>query len=95
MNTLTKLVSKYLKETAEKIDNGSCELTQFQAIDILSVVAHEAMSKETACEYLNMSRSYFDLLVSKGSIPKGRKRRGFKELVWYRDELDRATYKAN
>jgi predicted DNA-binding transcriptional regulator AlpA len=83
-----KLVVKYLKEVAEKIDSGTSEITESQAIDVLRVIAHEAMSKEQACVYLNLSRSRFDDLVRERKIPRGQKRTGFKELVWYKDELD-------
>ena len=82
-----KLVAKYLREVANKIDSGECELSKTEAIDILSVVAHEPLTKEQACSYLNMSRSKFDDLVREGKVPKGKKRRGFKELIWYKDEL--------
>ena len=34
-----------------------------------------------------MSRSKFDDLVKHEILPKGKKVRGFKELVWYKDEL--------
>lgn len=83
-----KLVVKYLKEVAEKIDTGTSEITESQAIDVLRVIAHEAMSKEQACVYLNLSRSRFDDLVRERKIPRGQKRTGFKELVWWKDELD-------
>jgi predicted DNA-binding transcriptional regulator AlpA len=46
------------------------------------------MSKEQACNYLNLSRSRFDDLVRERKIPRGKKRVGFKELYWYQDELD-------
>lgn len=77
-----------LREAADKIDAGTCELSESEAMDIMSVLSHQAMSKEDACIYLNLSRSRFDDLVREGKIPKGRKRRGFKELVFYKDELD-------
>lgn len=83
-----KLVIKYLREIADKIEVGTSEVSESQAMDILRVVAHEAMSKEQACIYLNLSRSRFDDLVRERKIPKGQKRMGFKELVWYKDELD-------
>jgi predicted HTH domain antitoxin len=83
-----KLVVKYLKEVAEKIDCGTSEITESQAIDVLRVIAHEAMSKEQACVYLNLSRSRFDDLVRERKIPRGQKRVGFKEKVWWKDELD-------
>jgi len=84
---LKKIVTKLLRETADKIDSGNCELNEEQAMDIMSVLGHEIMSKDEACSYLNLSRSRFDDLVRGGTIPKGRKRRGFKELFWYKDEL--------
>ena len=83
-----KLVVKYLREVAEKIDSGTSEITESQAIDVLRVIAHETMSKEQACVYLNLSRSRFDDLVRERKIPRGQKRTGFKELVWWKDELD-------
>ena len=76
-----------LRETADKIDSGNCELNEDQAIDIMSVLGHQVLSKDEACSYLNLSRSRFDDLVREGKLPKGRKRRGFKELMWYKDEL--------
>ena len=86
--SIKKLFVKYLRETADKIDNGTCELSDSEAMDILGAISHQAMSKEDACIYLNLSRSRFDDLVREGKLPKGRKRRGFKELVFYKDEID-------
>ena len=87
MNALTRIVLKELRKVADKIESGNCELTEEEAIDILKVVANEAMSKDQACSYLNLSRSRFDDLVREGKLPKGKKRRGFKELVWYKADL--------
>lgn len=86
-----KLVVRYLKNAIEKIEADSCELTEAEAMDILKVIAHEPLSKEQACNFLNLSRSRFDELVRQKKIPKGRKRAGFKELVFYKDELDAAV----
>lgn len=85
---LKRQIVKALKETADKIEAGNCELSESEAMDIMSVLSHHVMSKEDACIYMNMSRSKFDDLVREGKLPKGRKRRGFKELVFYKDELD-------
>lgn len=85
---LKRQIVRALKETADKIEAGNCELSESEAMDIMSVLSHQVMSKEDACVYMNMSRSKFDSLVSERKLPKGRKRRGFKELCWYRDELD-------
>lgn len=86
-NFISKYVSKALREVADKIDSGNCELTEEQAMDIMSVVSHEVLSKDQACSYLNLSRSRFDELIRQGKLPKGRKIRGFKELIFYKDEL--------
>ena len=80
-----------MREVADKIEVGNSEITESEAMDILSTVAHEAMSKEQACSYLNLSRARFDDLVREKKIPRGKKRAGFKELVFYKDELDAAV----
>lgn len=87
-NFLKRAIATLLRETADKIDSGNCELNEEQAMDIMSVLSHEVLSKDEACSYLNLSRSRFDNLVREGKIPKGRKRRGFKEIFWYKDELN-------
>ena len=81
-------IIKMLRETADKIEVGTCEMSDTEAMELLSILSHRAMSKEDACIYLNISRSRFDDLVREGKLPKGRKRRGFKELVFYQNELD-------
>ena len=83
-----KLVAKYLRDTADKIDVGTSEISEYEAVDILKVIAHRPLSKEQACRFLNLSRSRFDDLVREGTIPKGRKRVGLKELSWWEDELE-------
>jgi predicted DNA-binding transcriptional regulator AlpA len=87
MKPITKLIIKLIRETADKLDAGNSELSDSEAVDLLAMLTHRALSKEQACAFLNISRSTFDLDVSLGLIPKGRKRLGFKELVWYEDEL--------
>ena len=87
-NFLKRELVSMMRKTADKIDAGNCEISSQEAIDLLKLVSHEVLSKDQACSYLNMSRSKFDSLVKDGLLPKGKKRRGFKELVWYEDELN-------
>ena len=119
MQALKRMIAKLLREIADKIDAGTTEISEYEAIDILKVIAHRPLSKEQACRFLNLSRSrfddlkrffekekyanliswaiwddndiedlsMFDDLVRQGRIPRGRKRKGFKELIWYEDEL--------
>lgn len=89
--SLVQIVAKMLRDTADKIDAGNSELSETEAMDIMSTLSHHVMSKDTAYRYLNMSRSRFDDLIRMNKLPKGRKRVGFKELVFYQDELDEAV----
>ena len=86
--TIKDHIVKLLHDTADKIDAGTCEMTEEQAVNVIELISHQPMSKDSACSYLKISRSKFDELVRKGDLPKGRKRRGFKELVWWKDEID-------
>lgn len=83
-----KLVVKYLKDAIQRIENDDCELSDDEAMGILKIVAHRPLSKEQACNFLNLSRSRFDDLVRTKKLPRGKKRVGFKELYWYEDELN-------
>ena len=47
------------------------------------------ISKAEACGYVKVSRATFDRLVKEGRLPKGRKRKGWTELVWYEKDLDK------
>lgn len=87
MDVIKATVCKALRNLASKIEAGNCELDEEQAMNIMSVIGHEVLSKDEACRYLNISRSKFDSLVADGKLPKGKKRRGFKELCWFKDEL--------
>ena len=86
--SLVKMVAKILRDTASKLDAGNSELSETEAMDIMAILSHHVMSKDTACKHLNLSRSRFDDLIRMKKLPKGRKRVGFKELCWYQDELD-------
>ena len=87
MQALKQLVVHLLRDTANKIDAGTCELNSTEATELIEVISHISMSKESACIYLNISRSRFDDLIRQGKLPKGKKRVGFKELFWYKNEL--------
>lgn len=88
--SLIKLVAKALRETADLLDAGNSELSESEAMDIMGVLCHRAMSKSQACKYLNVSLSHFGNMIRAKQMPKGRKVVGYKELRWYQDELDEA-----
>ena len=93
--SLIQTIARLLRDTADKLDAGNSEMSESQAVDILAMLTHVPMSKSQACEYLNLSRSRFDDFVREKKIPKGRKSVGFKELSWYKDELDEAVRRMN
>lgn len=90
MFMLKQLIIKELEDLLDKIKSDSCELTEEDSMDILSIIAKESLSKDQACGFLNLSRSRFDELIREGKIPKGKKKRGFKELFWYKSDLIKA-----
>ena len=84
---------KLLIATGNKVLANNCEMNEEQAIQMMALISHEPVSKEVASTELNMSRTKFNNLVDEGKLPKGRKRRGWKELVWYKDEIFAAIRK--
>lgn len=81
-------VIKMLEKAIEDLKADNTHVSESEAIEIIGILCHREMSKATACEYLNLSRSRFDELIRAGKLPKGKKRVGFKELCWYKNELD-------
>lgn len=45
-------------------------------------------TKDEASDYIGVSRSTFDRIVSGGGVPKGKKMAGKKKLYWKGEELD-------
>lgn len=93
MSVLTNLILAELDSLKTRIKSGNCNLSDEEAMDILKVVAHESLSKDQACSFLNVKKSRFAEMMNEGLIPKGRKLRGFNEHRWYKDELIEAINK--
>lgn len=87
MKPLLKILVRELRNAANNIENGTCVIDMEAAEDIINILAHIPLSKEQACEFLNVSRATFDNYIGLGKLPKGRKEKGKKELIWYKDEL--------
>lgn len=89
---IAKMVGEAVIEAGKKIASGNCELTENEALEVLRACIHEPMGREQVLDYLNINNDKFYKLLNAGKIPAGRKRRSFKELYWYRDELDDAIF---
>lgn len=85
-------VIELLEGVVSALKANTSEIDTETALQIADIIAHRPISLEEACTYLNLSRSKFCKYIDKGLLPKGRKRTGWKELRWYKDEL--AKYKA-
>lgn len=84
---LKNLLLRELKSIVEKIENGTCVISEEEAVEFLDTITHIGISRDDAMKELNVSKSTFYLQTANGIIPKGRKRKGFTELVWFRDEI--------
>ena len=62
---LKSIVAQYLREAADKIENGSCSLNDTEIKYLVSHIMHEEMNKQEAADYLNMSTRTFDRYIEK------------------------------
>lgn len=95
---MISVLQKLLRKIDQDIDAGNSNLTEEEALEVVEILKEytrrdKPMSKYQAYTYLNISRATFDNLVSEEKLPKGVKVAGFKELFWYKRDLD--TYLKN
>lgn len=95
---MISVLQKLLRKIDQDIDAGNSNLTEEETLEVVEILKEytrrdKPMSKYQAYTYLNISRATFDNLVSEEKLPKGVKVAGFKELFWYKRDLD--TYLKN
>ena len=86
-DTLKNLLVREGRKLLDNIDAGNTNLTEDEAVDLLDMFTHIAVGKQEAQNIVGFQKSRFDDYVRMGMIPKGRKRKHFKDLAWYKDEL--------
>lgn len=92
---MLNVLKEQLLKIADDIDCGnSNNPNEEEVLEIINVLKKYTrkdtpLSKYQAYTYLNISRATFDNLVKDGSLPKGKKQAGFKELFWYKKDLDK------
>ena len=91
---MLKVIRSLLLKIVDDIDAGNSNINEEDSIKIVKVLSEytrkdNGISKYAACEYLNMGRATFDNYVREGKIPKGKHEIGFKELRWYKKDLDK------
>lgn len=91
---MLNMLKRHLYKIIDDIDSGNSSITEEEALQICATLKEitrkdERMSKYKAYTYLNVSRATFDNYVAEGLIPKGIKEAGYKELSWYKKDLDK------
>lgn len=91
---MLQLIKKMLLQIVDDIDAGNSNLSESELVEAIESIKRftnkkEDFSKYSAANYLNMSRATFDNYVAEGKIPHGVKKQGFKELRWYKGDLDK------
>lgn len=91
---MLKLIKSILQKFIDDIDADNSNLTYEQQCDVIRILSNvnlnsdNEMNKTQAADYLGVSRATFDNYVRDGYIPKGKQIGKFKELRWYKSDLD-------
>ena len=88
-----QIIRDLLYKIIEDIDAGNSNISDDQYDDIIEQISffsnsNTKYSKYQACKYLGISRATFDNKVREGLIPAGKKQQGFKELFWFKKDLE-------
>jgi predicted DNA-binding transcriptional regulator AlpA len=91
---MLNVIRDLLLKIVEDIDCDNSNLSEDEEIEVIKLLRKYTkkdvpISKYQAYTYLNISRATFDNLVRAGELPKGRKIAGFKELFWYKRDLNK------
>ena len=91
---MLKIIRDLLQKFIDDIDANNTNLSCEQQCDIIRILSNvnagqsNEMNKTQAADYLGVSRATFDNYVRDGFIPKGKQIGSFKELRWYKSDLD-------
>ena len=92
--SMLKIIRNILQKFIDDIDANNTNLSFEQQCDIIRVLSNvdigqdNEMHKTQAADYLGVSRATFDNYVKDGFIHKGKQIGHFKELRWYKSDLD-------
>lgn len=91
---MLKIIRNILQKFIDDIDANNTNLDYEQQCQIIRILSNvnigqeNEMNKTQAADYLGISRATFDNHVRDGFIPKGKQVSRFKELRWYKSDLD-------
>lgn len=91
---MRKIIRAILQKFIDDLDSDNTNIDYEQECEILRLLSNvnigqeNEMNKTQAADYLGVSRATFDNYVRDGFIPKGKQIGSFKELRWYKSDLD-------
>ena len=91
---MMKVIRTILQKWIDDIDADNTNLSYDQQCDLIRVLSNvnigqeNEMNKTQAADYIGVSRATFDNYVRDGFIPKRKQVGNFKELRWYKSDLD-------
>lgn len=91
---MLQIIKSILQKFIDDIDSDNTNLSYDQQCDIIRILSNvnagqsNEMNKTQAADYIGVSRATFDNYVRDGFIPKGKQIGNFKELRWYKSDLD-------
>lgn len=88
------VIKEQLLKIVDDIDTGNSNISDEESLEVVKLLKRYTrkdtpLSKYQAYTYLNISRATFDNMIRDGKLPKGKKIAGFKELVWYKRDLNK------
>lgn len=101
MKDHTKLILIHLLEQAiTDLQQGKCRLTDKEGLSVIEDLRSimyprpqiEAYNITQACNRLGISQPTFRKYVKLGKIPEGVKVEGFKEKVWYKEDINNLSF---
>lgn len=89
---MLQVIKRLLLKIVDDIDAGNSEMSEKELYEVTDLLKRynfrdKYISKYQAYTYLNIRRAKFDNLVREGTLPKGKKIEGFKELQWSLKEI--------
>ena len=89
---MLKIIRSILQKFIDDIDADNSNLSYEEQCNIIRVLSNVGnpyeMSKTQAADYIGVCRATFDNYIRDGLLPRGKKIEGFKELRWYKCDLD-------
>ena len=92
--TMLKIIKNILQKFIDDIDADNSNLSYEEQCNIIRILSNvnigqeNEMNKTQAADYIGVCRATFDNYIRDGLIPKGKQISGFKELRWYKSDLD-------